>query len=82
MIVGVVILVTRATWRLHHHVSHARRRRDCAWVSFFTGEEAFAMQGAARQKMIVAFILMLEVIIFFGSARCQPHSTPSRFVTF
>src|SRR5699024_1690691 len=29
------------------------------------GKEAFAMKGAARRKMIVAFILMLEAIIFF-----------------
>lgn len=28
------------------------------------GKEAFAMKGAARRKMIVAFILMLEAIIF------------------
>ena len=37
------------------------------------GKEAFAMKGAARRKMIVAFILMLEAIIFFVRA-VQPDA--------
>ena len=37
------------------------------------GKEAFAMKGAARRKMIVAFILMLEAITSFSccTARCR-----------
>ena len=37
-------------------------------------KEAFAMQGAARRKMIVAFILMLEAIIFFVLYSQMPTS--------
>lgn len=33
-------------------------------IVFIFGKEAFTMHGAARRKMIVAFILMLEAIIF------------------
>lgn len=46
------------------------------------GKEAFAMKGAARRKMIVAFILMLEAIIFFVLYSQMPTSLNSlRFVT-
>lgn len=38
------------------------------------GKEAFAMKGAARRKMIVAFILMLEAIIFFVLYSQMPTS--------
>lgn len=38
------------------------------------GKEAFAMKGAARRKMIVAFILMLEAVSSSCcTARCQRH---------
>ncbi len=37
-------------------------------------KEAFAMQGAARRKMIVAFILMLEAIVFFVLYQQMPTS--------
>ncbi len=39
------------------------------------GKEAFAMKGAARRKMIVAFILMLEAIIFFRAVQPDANVT-------
>ena len=37
-------------------------------------KEAFAMQGAARRKMIVAFILMLQAVVFFVLYSQMPTS--------
>ncbi|SQI25015.1 proton/oligopeptide symporter [Salmonella enterica subsp. arizonae] len=38
------------------------------------GKEAVSMHGAARRKMIVAFILMLQAIIFFVLYSQMPTS--------
>lgn len=43
-------------------------------IVFIFGKEAFTMKGAARRKMIVAFILMLEAIIFFVLYSQMPTS--------
>ncbi len=67
-IVGIVVLVAIATLGLLHNprASHAW----CwAWspsgiITIFA-KETFALKGAARRKMIVAFILMLQAIVFF-----------------
>lgn len=48
--------------------------RGCAGYRGHLRKEAFAMQGAARRKMIVAFILMLEAIIFFVLYSQMPTS--------
>lgn len=75
-IIGVVALIA-ITARLLHNQEVARMALGVVafGIVVIFGKEAFAMKGAARRKMIVAFILMLEAIIFFVlvEARCQRH---------
>ncbi len=74
-IVGVVILVTIATWLLHDQdIARMVLGVVALGIVVIFGKEAFAMQGAARRKMIVAFILMLEAIVFFVLYSQMPTS--------
>lgn len=74
-IIGVVALIAIATWLLHNQeVARMALGVVAFGIVVIFGKEAFAMKGAARRKMIVAFILMLEAIIFFVLySRCQRH---------
>jgi POT family proton-dependent oligopeptide transporter len=74
-IVGVVILATIATWLLHNQgVARAVLGVVALGIICIFAKEAFAMQGAARRKMIVAFILMLQAIVFFVLYSQMPTS--------
>ncbi len=46
---------------------------SCFIVIIFV-KETIALKGTARRKMIVAFILMIEAVVFFVLyVRCQHH---------
>lgn len=74
-LVGIVIMITLATWLLHNQ-EIARIALGCIvlGIVLLFGKEAFAMQGAARRKMIVAFLLMLEAVVFFVLYSQMPTS--------
>ncbi|MEG3130094.1 dipeptide/tripeptide permease DtpA [Pantoea cypripedii] len=74
-LVGVVALVALATWLLHHQ-SIARMALGAIAIGIVLvfAKEAFALQGAARRKMIVAFLLMVEAIVFFVLYMQMPTS--------
>ena len=72
---GVVALIAIATWLLHNQeVARMALGVVAFGIVVIFGKEAFAMKGAARRKMIVAFILMLEAIIFFVLYSQMPTS--------
>ena len=74
-IIGVVALIAIATWLLHNQeVARMALGVVAFGIVVIFGKEAFAMKGAARRKMIVAFILMLEAIIFFVLYSQMPTS--------
>ncbi len=74
-IVGVVILVAVATWLLHNQgIARAVLGVVALGIVCIFAKEAFSMQGAARRKMIVAFILMVEAIVFFVLYSQMPTS--------
>ena len=74
-IVGVVVLIAIATWLLHNQqIARMVLGVIAIGIVFIFGKEAFTMKGAARRKMIVAFILMLEAIIFFVLYSQMPTS--------
>lgn len=74
-VVGVVVLVTIATWLLHHQdIARLALAIVALGIVVVFGKETFAMQGAARRKMIVAFLLMLEAVIFFVLYMQMPTS--------
>ncbi|EMS7070095.1 MFS transporter [Escherichia coli] len=72
-VVGLLIAI--ATWLLHNQeVARMALGVVAFGIVVIFGKEAFAMKGAARRKMIVAFILMLEAIIFFVLYSQMPTS--------
>lgn len=74
-LVGIVALIAIATWLLHNQeIARIILAAITLGIVFIFGKETFAMQGAARRKMIVAFILMLEAIIFFVLYSQMPTS--------
>ncbi|MTH48246.1 dipeptide/tripeptide permease DtpA [Intestinirhabdus alba] len=74
-IVGVVVLVVIATWLLHNQqIARMVLGVVALGIVIIFGKEAFAMKGAARRKMVVAFILMLEAVIFFVLYSQMPTS--------
>ena len=63
---GVVVLIAAATWLLHNQgVARLVLALVALVIVIIFAKETFSMQGAARRKMIVAFILMLQAILFF-----------------
>ncbi|AUX93372.1 dipeptide/tripeptide permease DtpA [Mixta gaviniae] len=74
-LVGVVVLITVATWLLHHQfIARIVLGVIALGIILVFAKEAFALQGAARRKMIVAFLLMVEAIVFFVLYMQMPTS--------
>ncbi|THB83759.1 dipeptide/tripeptide permease DtpA [Pantoea allii] len=74
-LVGVVVLIALANWMLHHQVIARLVLAVIALgIVLVFAKEAFALQGAARRKMIVAFLLMVEAILFFVLYMQMPTS--------
>ncbi|MCG7366560.1 dipeptide/tripeptide permease DtpA [Pantoea sp. ACRSH] len=74
-LVGVVVLVAIATWLLHHQtIARITLGVVALGIILIFAKEAFSLQGAARRKMIVAFLLMVEAIVFFVLYMQMPTS--------
>lgn len=75
VLAGVVVLVSFSVWLLHNQEIARWALAIITLVIFLIfAKEAFAMEGIARRKMIVAFILMLEAIVFFVLYSQMPTS--------
>lgn len=74
-LVGVVVLAALATWLLHNQqIARITLGVVALGIIFIFGKETFALQGPARRKMIVAFILMLQAVVFFVLYSQMPTS--------
>ena len=74
-IVGVIALTAIATWLLHNQgIARIFLAIVALGIVVIFAKETFSMTGAPRRKMIVAFILMLEAIIFFVLYSQMPTS--------
>ncbi|MFD1802821.1 dipeptide/tripeptide permease DtpA [Mixta tenebrionis] len=74
-IVGVVVLIAIATWLLHHQdIARIVLGVIALGIVVVFAKETFTLQGAARRKMIVAFLLMVEAIVFFVLYMQMPTS--------
>ncbi|CNH56573.1 dipeptide/tripeptide permease DtpA [Yersinia pekkanenii] len=75
VLVGVVALITLSSWLLHNQIV---ARWALALVSlgifFIFAKETFSLHGIARRRMIVAFLLMLEAVVFFVLYSQMPTS--------
>lgn len=74
-LVGVVIAIAIATWLLHHQdIARITLGVIVLGIVAVFAKETCAMKGAARRKMIVAFVLMLQAIVFFVLYMQMPTS--------
>ncbi|PKH26559.1 dipeptide/tripeptide permease DtpA [Enterobacterales bacterium CwR94] len=74
-LVGVVVLVAIAAWLLHNQeIARIALGVVALGIVLLFGKETLKLKGAARRKMIVAFILMLEAIVFFVLYMQMPTS--------
>ncbi|PWW05758.1 dipeptide/tripeptide permease DtpA [Mangrovibacter plantisponsor] len=74
-LVGVLVLVALATWLLHNQqIARIALGVIALGIIAIFAKEASALQGAARRKMIVAFLLMLEAVVFFVLYSQMPTS--------
>ncbi len=74
-LVGIAVLVCIATWLLHNQeIARMVLGVVALGIVIIFAKETFAMQGAARRKMIVAFTLMVEAIVFFVLYSQMPTS--------
>ena len=74
-IAGVVVLVAIATWLLHNQgIARMALGVIALGIVVIFAKEAMGLKGAARRKMIVAFLLMVEAIVFFVLYSQMPTS--------
>lgn len=72
---GVVVLIVLASWLLHNQgIARLVLALIAAGIVLVFFKEGLALKGAARRKMIVAFLLMLEAIVFFVLYMQMPTS--------
>lgn len=74
-LVGIVLLIAAATWLLHHQeIARAALGIIALCIVAIFGRETFRLRDSARRKMIVAFILMLQAVVFFVLYSQMPTS--------
>ncbi|WP_075181707.1 dipeptide/tripeptide permease DtpA [Pantoea sp. 1.19] len=74
-LVAIVALVAISAWLLHHQeIARLTLAVVALGIVLIFAKETFALQGAARRKMIVAFLLMVEAIVFFVLYMQMPTS--------
>jgi len=72
---GIVILIAIATWLLHHQeIARMVLGIVALGIILIFAKETFSLKGSARRKMIVAFILMLQAVVFFVLYSQMPTS--------
>ncbi|WP_425452650.1 dipeptide/tripeptide permease DtpA [Edaphovirga cremea] len=75
VIIGVVALITLSTWLLHHQqIARYALALISVGIIIIFAKETFNLHGIARRKMIVAFLLMLEAVVFFVLYSQMPTS--------
>lgn len=72
---GVAVLVAIATWLLHNQdIARIALSLVALVIVIMFARETFALTGTARRKMIVAFVLMVEAILFYVLYSQMPTS--------
>jgi len=74
-LVGIVALICVSYWLLHNQtVARWALAVISLGIVLVFAKETFSLQGPARRKMIVAFLLMLEAVVFFVLYSQMPTS--------
>ncbi|WP_413738941.1 dipeptide/tripeptide permease DtpA [Sodalis sp. RH21] len=75
VLVGIVLLITLSSWLLHHQtVARWVLASISVGIIIIFAKETLALQGAARRRMLVAFLMMLEAVVFFVLYSQMPTS--------
>ena len=75
VVVGIVALISVSTWLLHNQqIARMALAVVTVGIIIIFAKETFALKDIARRKMIVAFILMIEAILFFVLYSQMPTS--------
>ncbi|WJV55834.1 dipeptide/tripeptide permease DtpA [Prodigiosinella aquatilis] len=74
-LVGIVALICISVWLLHNQlVARWMLAIISLGIILIFARETFRLHGTARRKMIVAFILMIEAVVFFVLYSQMPTS--------
>ncbi|WP_455819284.1 dipeptide/tripeptide permease DtpA [Pseudomonas cerasi] len=74
-LIGIVVMITLATWLLHNQgIARLVLGVIAVGIVMVFTKETFALKGHARRKMIVAFVLMVQAIVFFVLYMQMPTS--------
>lgn len=74
-LLGIVLLVAIATWLLHHQdIARVALAVVSLCIVLLFIKITLQLQGVARRKMIVAFVLMMEATVFFTLYGQMPTS--------
>lgn len=75
VLIGIITLILISNWLLHNQaIAHWALAVVAGAIIIIFAKETFALQDVARRKMIVAFLLMLEAVIFFVLYSQMPTS--------
>lgn len=75
VLVGVAALVCISSWLLHNQsIARWALAIISLGIILVFAKETFTLKGIARRKMIVAFLLMLEAVVFFVLYSQMPTS--------
>jgi POT family proton-dependent oligopeptide transporter len=83
VLAGTVVMIFVCAWLMHNvKIANLVLIILSLVVTIFFFREAFKLDKTGRNKMFVAFILMLERCCFiFCTRRCPPRSTSLRSIT-
>ncbi|WP_345831412.1 dipeptide/tripeptide permease DtpA [Erwinia sp. HDF1-3R] len=74
-LVGIAVLIAMATWLLHNQgIARGVLAVIAIGILLVFAKETFALKGAARRKMIVALLMMIEAVVFFVLYMQMPTS--------
>ncbi|SNC58784.1 dipeptide/tripeptide permease DtpA [Sodalis endosymbiont of Henestaris halophilus] len=75
VIAGILVLIPIATWLLHYqNIARIALGGVILGIVLIFAYETLRLKGPARRRMLVAFIMMLEAIVFFVLYSQMPTS--------
>ncbi|MGV3344179.1 dipeptide/tripeptide permease DtpA [Enterobacteriaceae bacterium LUAb1] len=74
-LLSIIVLIAISAWLLHHqNIALLALAVVAMSILLLFARETYILQGPARRRMIVAFLLMLEAIVFFVLYMQMPTS--------
>lgn len=75
VVLGIMALIALSSWLLHHQtIARWVLGLISAGIILVFAKEALSLHGAARRRMLVAFLMMAEAVVFFVLYNQMPTS--------